>query len=96
MPNTEAPKPPRVEVTNIRAVPGGTGNLRAYASVKIGPLVIHDCRLIQQNGQRAWVSPPQSSWKTSSGETKYKPLIEWPDHWKDAIRDAVLAGYEAL
>jgi len=39
-----------MEVLNIRKM-NGAGNLRALASVKIGSVVVHDFRIIQQPGQ---------------------------------------------
>ena len=36
------------------------GNLRAFADVQIGPLVVTGCRVVQQPGQAAWVSMPQA------------------------------------
>lgn len=89
-------KPPKVLVINIKPVNGGSGSLRAFASIQVGPLIIHDCRLIRQDGQRAWVSPPQTQWTPREGEKpRYKALVEWPDHWKDAITEAVSEAYEA-
>lgn len=81
-------KPPRIEVVSLRPITGA-GNLRAFASIKVGPIVINDVRLIQQPGQKAWSSPPQSEWQDNSGQTRYKKQVEWPPSWGDAVTEAL-------
>jgi DNA-binding cell septation regulator SpoVG len=69
------PRPATIEVVALVAV--SKGNLKAMASVRIGPsLVINKCRLIQEPGKRAWVSMPQERWEGSDGKPHYKPLVE--------------------
>lgn len=86
-------KKPTVKVVSVRMV-SNRGNLRALASVQIGPLQIHDFRVIQQEGQRAYVSAPQLEWKDGQGRSQYKPLLSYPESWKDAISEAVLIAYQ--
>jgi DNA-binding cell septation regulator SpoVG len=65
----------RIEVIALSAV--SAGNLKAFASVRIGPsLVVHKCRVIQQPGQRAWVSMPQERWEGSDGKPHSMALVE--------------------
>jgi hypothetical protein len=45
-----------VEVLKVTPIPNG-GNLKAYISVRVGPWTNpHGIRVVQQPGQRAWVS----------------------------------------
>ncbi|HOT82895.1 MAG TPA: hypothetical protein PLQ12_06305 [Candidatus Defluviicoccus seviourii] len=77
-----------VRVIDVKAVEG-CGNLRAYATVAVGPLLIHGCRVVQQPGQRAWVSLPQ----TKSGE-RWFAVVEVEDRaLKEAISAAVLDAW---
>jgi hypothetical protein len=87
---------PSFLVTDLQPL-NGCGNLRAFASVRVGGsgLTIHKLRLIHQNGQAAWVAPPQESWQDrQTGDTRYKALLDLPDHWKKPLADAVLVCWE--
>jgi DNA-binding cell septation regulator SpoVG len=61
---------PAIEVLEIRPLEGA-GNLTAFATVRLGAVVIHSCRVIQQPGQRPWVSLPQQQAK----DGKYYPVV---------------------
>lgn len=50
----------RIEVLAIRRLTGDKP-LRAFVDVKVGDWTVCDFRIVKQNGQRAWVSPPQAS-----------------------------------
>ena len=83
-----------ITVDKIRKL-DGSGNLRAFVSVTIGgTLTIHSLRIIQQPGQKAWVSLPQREWTTPQEETRFAPLIELPEKVKNAIEAAVLNAWE--
>lgn len=72
-----------------------SGNLKAFVSVQVGPLTIHKLRLICQPGQAPWVSPPQESWTDrTTGETKWKALLDFPQAWKSPLTNAVIAAWE--
>ena len=58
------------------------GNLRAFADVQLGPLVITGCRVIQQVGQAAWVSMPQAQ----ADDGRFFPCLRTDD---DALRQNV-------
>ena len=90
----EPKKAPAFEVVDLRLIENA-GSLRAYASVKIGPLTVHDFRVIEQSGQAAWVSVPQKAWNTPQGERKFSPLLELPPDWKRPLTDAVIAASES-
>ena len=79
-----------LSVTVIKVTPVRTpGNLRAFADIIIGPLVIHSCRVIQQPGQRPWVAMPQ----TQDAAGRWYPVIRTDDdNLRQAVRDRVLAA----
>jgi DNA-binding cell septation regulator SpoVG len=89
----EPKKAPAFEVVDLRLIENA-GSLRAYASVKIGPLTVHDFRIIKQADQDAWVSVPQKSWNTPEGERRFSPLLELPPDWKRPLSDAVIAAWQ--
>ncbi len=80
----------RPRILNIRPVEQGA--LRALVTLQIGPLVIYQARYIQQDGQRAYVSPPQEVVEGPGGQRRYIPLLKWPDEWKQPILEAVVAA----
>ena len=78
---------PRVGILSVKVLT--EGSLRAIATVQIGPLVIHGCRLVQQQGQSAWTSAPQSEWTDSEGKKRYRSMLEWPREWGEAITEGI-------
>lgn len=90
MTNNSNPWQGKVACTEIKRLEN-TGNLKAYATVTIGSgLTIYGCRVIQQAGQVAWVSLPQ----TKSGE-KWFPVVKADDaRLKDVIDTVVLAAWQ--
>jgi DNA-binding cell septation regulator SpoVG len=82
-----------IEVKEIRAV-NNKGPLKAYVSVKVGDWTIHDWRIIKQDSQRCWISPPQTSWRDSQGQVHYKSLFSIPGELKQRIEVAILSAWE--
>lgn len=79
-----------VEVVNIRPVVNA-GNLRALATVRIGPITLPGFRVIQQPGQRAWVSAPQEK----GADGKWYPRLEITDRSLEGqVKAAVLQAWE--
>jgi len=71
--------------------------LRALADVRIGEIVVHDFRIIQEPSRRAWVSVPQLEYRLhDSGERYYKPLIVIPKELRDRISEIVIAEFERV
>ena len=70
-----------IKVLEINPLVNG-GNLKALVKLQIGETIIHDFRIIQQPGKRAWVSAPVVSWIDTDGSTQYKTLIEFPQRLK--------------
>ena len=81
-------KLPKIRVVALRTLPDG--NVRAFVSVKIGPIVLHGFKVVQQPGQRAYVSLPQVEYNDASGKRRFSPLLELPDTWKNALQVAIL------
>ncbi len=81
------------DITVIKIQPlTHTGNLRAFADVKIGPVEIKGFRVIQQPGQKAWVSVPQQQ----SREGRYFNMVDFDDMaLLDRVRATVLSAWEA-
>ena len=82
----------KITVTKITPMKNES-NLKAFASVKLGnTLTIHDCRVIQQAGQQAFVSLPQRK-DEASGKYFY---IVYPEDklFSEAIQIKVLAAWQ--
>jgi DNA-binding cell septation regulator SpoVG len=92
LPQAPEPRNAHIEIISIKTV-GSTGPLRAFASVRLGGGIIHDCRVIQQDGQRPWVSLPQREY-THDGQKKYAAVVELSEPLKREVSRAVLAAWE--
>lgn len=82
-----------IKVLQIKSI-NGNGNLKAFATVQVDDWIIHDWRIVQQPGQRAWVSVPQMAWTGEDGNKKYKALISIPGDLKQQIEVAILSAWE--
>lgn len=80
-----------VEILTIRLT-NTNSSLRAFVDVRVGTWIVNDWRVWQQNG-RAYVSVPQSSWKDSSGQLKFKPILKLPDDQLEKLQTAILFAY---
>lgn len=84
-----------IEVVEMKILSGnGDRRLKAFVSVKVGDWALHDWRIIQQPGQRAWVSVPQASWRDESGQVRYRALLSLPGELKQRIDVAILSAWE--
>lgn len=84
----------RIQLLSIRLMPPGRA-LRAFVDIQVDDWIIHDFRVIKQNGQRACVSPPQVSWKDpETGEIKYKGILTIPSEQKQRIDVAILSAFQ--
>lgn len=79
---------PRPEIVELKVLTNA-GNLRALADVKIGPLIVHKNRYIQQDGHRPFLAPPQETWEDAAGKKHYTALVTFPAEWRDALTEAV-------
>jgi DNA-binding cell septation regulator SpoVG len=85
----------KVKVTRLTPADAG-GNVKAFASVAIGSppsITINGCKIIQQPGQRAWVSMP--TYKGDDGKWHH---IVWVDNaqLKQALTETILAAWQDL
>lgn len=70
------------------------GTLKAFFSVQIaGKVIIHDCRIVQQEGQKPWASLPQSEYTNKDGKKVYRPIVELPDAWRRTFSDSACDAY---
>jgi DNA-binding cell septation regulator SpoVG len=81
----------RIKVVSVHPT-AQTGPIRAFVTITIGEaLEIRGCKVIQQVGQRAWVSLPDR--KNEEG-TGYFPIVKaLDDRLKTAITAAVLEAW---
>ena len=81
------------DITVIKIQPlTNTGNLRAFADVRIGPVTIKGFRVVQQPGQQGWVSVPQQQ----NRDGKYYNTVLFDDKaLLDRVRATVLSAWEA-
>lgn len=71
------------------------GALKAFAEIQVGPFSIVDCRIIQENGKKPWVSMPVLTYKNEQGTTRYKTLVQIIDKdLKNEITQAVLKAWD--
>ena len=82
-----------IKVVEVKSMNDGRP-LKAFVSVQVGDWIIYDWRVVQQPGQRAWVSVPQVSWKDNDGKVKYKALLSIPGGLKQRIEVAILSAWE--
>jgi hypothetical protein len=83
-----------ITVTNIRPL-ANAGNKRAFVDVTVNAWKINAFAIVQQNGQRPYVSVPQSSWiNKSTGKTVHRNLLELPESDLEAIRAKVLEAWK--
>ena len=68
--------------------------VKAFVSVQVGDWIIYDWRIVQQSGQRAWISIPQTSWKDQDGKVRYRALLSIPGELKQRIEVAILSAWE--
>ena len=77
------------------------GSVRAFVQVRIGrgdnSLLVDGWKIIQQEGQRAWVAAPSQERERPDPQTgqmvkKYFPVVELPDAWNAYQRDGILPG----
>jgi len=82
-----------IRVIGVRLLPGDK-SLKAFADVQAGDWTIHDWRIIKQDGQRAFVSVPQCSWKGKDGKVRYRALLSIPGELKQRIEVAIISAWE--
>ncbi len=91
--NTQNPYTQRIHVTKLTPT-DQAGNVKAFANVQLGEvLIINDCKIIQQPGQRAYVSMPTRPRTDGKGYTPYVQALD--DRLMEAISTAVLEAWRS-
>jgi hypothetical protein len=92
-----ATRPTAIEVLEVRRL-DRESNLNAFVTVRVGALIVHGCRLIQQPGAKPWVSLPQTPGRPKADGTGagWFPVVEiTSEDLMARVRDAVLDAWEA-
>ena len=83
-----------MRVIAIRGVNKGT--VRTVVDVGLGAsLIIKEFKVIQQPGQKAWVSPPSREWQGTGGKRHFAPLVELMGSLKPRGEQAILGAWAA-
>lgn len=83
-----------IKILEIRFLNDGRP-LKAFIDVKVGDWVIHDFRVIKQNGQKVFISPPQVSWKDpETGQIRFKGILTIPPEQKQRIDVEILSVFQ--
>jgi DNA-binding cell septation regulator SpoVG len=68
--------------------------IKAFADIRLdGWLTIRGFRVIQREGKRPRVEPPQASWRGALGNIMYKRLLTMPDEIAGRIHLEILQQY---
>jgi DNA-binding cell septation regulator SpoVG len=83
----------KIRVLSIRDI--NKGAVRAVADIGLGPLlIIKEFNIIQQPGQRVWVSLPSREWQGDDGKRRFAPLVELTGSLTQRIEQAILQAWE--
>ena len=82
-----------VKVIELRTL-SGERPLKAFVDVQVGDWVIHDWRVVKKDGQRAQVIVPQTSWRDSQGQVRYRALLSIPGELRQLIEVVILSAWE--
>jgi DNA-binding cell septation regulator SpoVG len=85
---SDTTRPPTVEVVTFKPVQTAS-TVKAYASVRLGGVIIHDFKVIQQPGQKPWVASPQREY-TVNGKRHYAAIVELSEALKERVTALVL------
>jgi DNA-binding cell septation regulator SpoVG len=81
----------KIEIVSLRLIGEGR-TLRGFADVKIGDILIRDFR-IMQNGGRAYVRAPFSTYKNNVGEIQFRQIIDLPDEVRGQVDTLILSTF---
>jgi len=82
-----------IKILDLRKLNGGS-KIKAVCDFKLGDSEFYSWKVIQQEGQQAWVSSPQESWADDNGKKHYKPLIKLSKELMKTVSKAILDEYE--
>ena len=86
-------KDTHLEILDIRLMPTGKP-LRAFVDIRLGDLVIRDFRVLKEDGKRPYVKVPFVTYKTQTGQLKFKPIVVLPDEVRGEVDLAILNAYQ--
>jgi len=78
-------------VSNLRLY--NNANMKAFADVTVNGVTLRDCRVVQQNGQRAYASFPVLEWENAAKQKCRKTMVECDSALKAQIMEAVMEAY---
>jgi DNA-binding cell septation regulator SpoVG len=78
-----------IEVLAIRPYTG-SGSVKAFVDLQIGGITLKGCKVVQQDGQKAWIAMPSS--KTNHG---WQNTVEVSKALRERITEVVLEAWEA-
>jgi DNA-binding cell septation regulator SpoVG len=83
-------------ITILRLAPvESAGNIRAFADLQIGPLVVYGAKIVQQPGQQPWVAMPDRPWTDDAGQQRWSRVVDIVDKsLRRCITETVLAAWE--
>ena len=81
-----------VRVEEIRMLPPGK-SVRAFVDITLDEIIIRDFRVIQEDGKRLHVKVPFSTYRDSTGQLRFRPIVILPDEVKGEVDLAVLNAY---
>ena len=64
-----------------------SGNLRGLFAVQVGPCEFRKLRLVQQQGQAPFCTPPQESYTDKQGQRRFVTLVKWPAEWSRPVEN---------
>ena len=84
-----------IKVIKIRLLNSGNKDLKGFADLQVNDWIVHDFRIVKQNGQRISVLPPQTSWKDPlTGEIRFKGILTIPPEQKQRIDIEILSAFQ--
>ncbi len=81
-----------MQIINMKKVEMGP-TIKAFFSVDFDKFVIHNFKIMQQQNQRAWVSPPDEKFTDKDGKVKYKKLVDVEKAYLSKIEEMAVAIY---
>jgi DNA-binding cell septation regulator SpoVG len=78
-----------IEVLAIRATDGHT-SIKAFADIRVGGVTILGCKIVQQEGQRAWLAMP-----SSKSERGWNDVIRLSSELRERVQAVALEAWEA-
>jgi DNA-binding cell septation regulator SpoVG len=83
-----------IEILSVSRVKD-RGSLQVFVTIRLGSLIINDCRVIQEPGEKTWFSLPVLTYKNQQGTILYKTLVQIIDNdLKNLIRQVTLDAWE--